>query len=318
LSGLKSIFLSITSCEKPHFWFRLINTGSRPCSTCTRFQVDCKETSAKVAAQVAASQSAPRRQSNTQQPDQTHDSSQAACDERSRADSPAIYSQRPSTYEAVDQVFRQRQETSNLNHETDAIPGGTQGAIPQQNFITWHHITNVELPPAHVVDVLLDAYMTSVHWFMSVFHEPTIRTNASSVLATGVVKESHKLFPILLLVIISMGARYISPETAQRACPEYDLTAFEPVWIRAVENRLLDVFEEGGLEAVQIAIILKSYWLYGNKPKRSIAIVGGGIKVALSMKLHLESTWSTKYPIEVNVRRRLWWSLYVAYVSLWT
>lgn len=147
---------------------------------------------------------------------------------------------------------------------------------------------------------------------MSVFHEPTIRASAHSVLATGMVEEHRKLFPILLLIILAMAARYVSPEAAEQVCPGYDLAALERSWIKCIEWKLLDVFEEGGLEAVQIIIILKSYYLYGNRPKRSIAILGAGIKVALSMKLHLESTWTTSDPIEVNVRRRLWWSLYVA------
>ena len=235
-----------------------------------------------------------------------------AASPESEHDSPVIYSERPSTYEAVGQVFRQRHESAGLLHAADAIPGGSQGRGGRPIYLRWIDITGVEMPPPHMMNFLLDAYMTSVHWFMSVFHEPSIRAEAHAVLATGLVEDSHKLVPILLLVIIAMGARYVSPDAARQACPDHDIPQLEPVWIRCVENKLLDAFEEGGAEAVQISIILKSYYLYGSRPKRSIAILGAGIKVALSMKLHLEDTWNISDPIEINVRRRLWWSLYVA------
>lgn len=126
------------------------------------------------------------------------------------------------------------------------------------------------------------------------------------------VPEQRKLVPVLTLVILGFSARYTKPEVAKQICPQHDLAMLEPLWMKRVEEQLLDVLEDGGLEAVQIAIILKSYYLYGNRPKRSFAILGAGIKVAFSMKLHLESTWKTTDHIRREVRRRVFWSLYVA------
>lgn len=226
-----------------------------------------------------------------------------------------MYSQRPSTYEAADQVFRQSNQATSLIYAADAIPGGspaTRTGHTGRPDLAITEVLGLEVPPLHVIDFLLDTFLGSVHWFMSVLHEPSLRAEIHSIWSTGRVPEHRKLIPILVLVLLGFSARYAPTETAERVCPGFDLMRMEPIWLKRVEEKLLDVLEDGGLEAVQIAILLKSYYLYGNRPKRSIAILGAGIKVALSMKLHLEHTWPTADPVRRQVMRRVWWSLYVA------
>lgn len=229
--------------------------------------------------------------------------------------SPVVYSQRPSTYEIADQVFRQSHQASGLLHAADAIPGGSPAYNSGQQrrpHLSLRDVLGVDVPPLQVVDFLLDTYLGSVHWFMSVIHEPTLRSEIHDMWISGLVAEHRKSVPLLALVILGFSARYAQTDIAERICPHFDLVQMEPIWLKRVEEKLLDVLEDGGLEAVQTAIILKSYYLYGNRPKRSFAILGAGIKVALSMKLHLESTWTVSDPVRREVRRRTWWSLYVA------
>ncbi|ETN45552.1 uncharacterized protein HMPREF1541_09384 [Cyphellophora europaea CBS 101466] len=229
--------------------------------------------------------------------------------------SPAVYSQRPSTYEAADQVFRQSYQASGLLSAADAIPGGSSIIRQTQQKrieLPLGDVLGTEVPPIAIIDFLLDTYLSSVHWFMSVIHEPTLRAEIHDILARNSVPDHRRLVPILMLVILAFSARYAQQDAVKQILPGYDLLEMEPLWIKRVEEKLLDVLEDGGIEAVQIAIILKSYYLYGNRPKRSFAILGAGIKVALSMKLHLEGTWTVADPVRREVRRRVWWSLYVA------
>lgn len=301
----------------------------RPCSACSRLKIDCKEASAKANAHLYKSNHLERTSTpNTPgflPPDGTHQldnreprsfeppAPSTGPDTGSCShDASPMYSQRPSTFETVNEVFRQRAEASSLSHAADAIPGGQRSAAVQQRQIPLSDVLGIELPEPHIVNFLVDTYMNSVHWFMSVIHGPSLRRTAATMMANGSIVESRQLFPILIVVIMAMAARYVDPEQARDVCAAYDLKKMESIWIRLAEEKLLDVFEFGGTEAVQISIILKSYYLYGNRPKRSIAILGAGIKVALSMKLHLEHTWAVTDPIRVNVRRRLWWSLWVA------
>jgi hypothetical protein len=293
----------------------------RPCPTCFRLGIECRETSARASAHIGQSSRpappSPATQASREalQPHPTPSSSAPlAISPAESHGSPVVYSQRPSTYEAADQVFRQSHRASALFHAADAIPGGSEATKPgpQGSDLGLTDILGLDVPPLHVVDFLLDTYLSSVHWFMSVLHEPTLRAEIHRIWASGVVPEHRKLVPILVLMILSFSARYASPELGERACPGFDIASMEPVWLKRVEEKLLDALEDGGLEAVQIAILLKSYYLYGNRPKRSFAILGAGIKVALSMKLHLEHTWTTTDLVRRQVMRRVWWSLYVA------
>jgi hypothetical protein len=200
-------------------------------------------------------------------------------------------------------------------HAADAIPGGS-AASPHTSRgsrdIPVNQLLDIELPPSSVVDFLLDTYLTSVHWFMPVFDEPSLRIDAHRMISTGMISEQRKIFPFLLLVILAYSARYASPEDVQQACPGYDLTRMELLWIKTSEANLLDALEDGGIEAIQTALVMKSYYLYGNRHKRSFAVLGAAIKIALASKLHLESTWNLTDQPQREMRRLLWWSLWIA------
>jgi hypothetical protein len=163
-----------------------------------------------------------------------------------------------------------------------------------------------------VVDFLLDTYLTSVHWFMPVFDEPSLRLDAHRMISTGMVSEQRKTFPFLLLVILAYSARYVLPEDVQQVCPGHDLAQMELLWIKTAEANLLDALEDAGIEAIQIALVMKSYYLYGNRHRRSFAVLGAAIKIALASKLHLESSWDVTDQPQRELRRLLWWRLWIA------
>jgi len=150
---------------------------------------------------------------------------------------------------------------------------------------------------------------------MVLFHEPSFRVELEQILSTGYVRKDRTAFLYLALLVIGVGATYAvgSPDT-EICCPGYDLDGLGRKLIRYVELKLLDIFDEAGVEAVQIAIVMSSYHLYHALPKRSFAILGCALKVALSIGLHKESSWRMSDPILKEVWRRLWWALYTAEV----
>ncbi|KEF53608.1 uncharacterized protein A1O9_10583 [Exophiala aquamarina CBS 119918] len=150
---------------------------------------------------------------------------------------------------------------------------------------------------------------------MVLFHEPSFRTELQQILSTGYVRKDRSAFVYLAVLVIGVGARYAagSPD-AESSYQGHDLDSLGRKLIRCIELKLLEIFDESGIEAVQIAIVMSSYHLYHGLPKRSFATLGSALKVALSIGLHKESSWRMSDHVVKEVWRRLWWALYTAEV----
>lgn len=173
-------------------------------------------------------------------------------------------------------------------------------------------LIGIELPPPYVTNLLFETYVTSVHWFMIVFHEPSLRAELEKMLLSGMVSR-HKL-PLTLLVvtILATGAAYTSVSMAERSCPGWDLGRLRSKLIRVVEEKFLSIFDNGDAEAVAVCVLLSSYYIYHGQPQRGSVIMGAGWKAAEALRLHQEDTWPRTGVIQTEVRRRVWWALYAA------
>jgi len=172
----------------------------------------------------------------------------------------------------------------------------------------------MDFPPADVIDFLLEAYMDSVHWFMLIIHEPSLRAELKVLMATGHVRKDRIPFLVLVLVVIATGARYAAAEEMEQRCPGHDLKYLRLTLIRKAEEMLLDVFDNGDIEAVQISILLSSYYLYDSRPKRALALLGTGLKAAQGLGLSNEARWKVSDPMVTEIWKRIWWALYVCEV----
>ena len=246
------------------------------------------------------------------QPKSTRQVLPAASPQESGTRSPEGYRERTSTYEVVDQLFKEY-SSARPTHTADAIPGGGPDARPHDasgHYISVHDVLGSELPPPHVIDFCLESYLDAVNCFMLLFHEPSLRAGCRDLVITGFVRADRISFLILVALLIAVGAKYATNKEAEERCPGYDLDNLGSRFIRKIEERLLDVIDEAHTEAIQIAINLSSYYIYHSRPKRSLALNGIAQKLALSMGLHKESSWKTHNPVIREVWRRLCWALY--------
>ncbi|KAJ9604180.1 hypothetical protein H2200_011014 [Cladophialophora chaetospira] len=228
-----------------------------------------------------------------------------------------VYTERTSTYEVVDQLFKEHHSTARLTHTADAIPGGSPEARSHGgggHYISIQDVLGSNLPPPHVIDFCLESYVDAVHWFMLLFHEPSLRAGISDLTATGFVRTDRVSFLILVGLVVAVGAKYATKSDAEERCPGFDLDELGTRFIRKTEERLLDVVDEAHIEAIQISVILSSYYIYHSRPNRSLALNGVSQKLALSIGLHKESSWKMQDPIVREVWRRLCWALYTAEV----
>ena len=182
------------------------------------------------------------------------------------------------------------------------------------HYISIHDVLGSDLPPPHVIEFCLESYLDAVHWFMLLFHEPSLRGGLQDLKSTGFVRADRISFLILVALVIAVGAKYATRSDAEERCPGFDLDDLGTRFIRKTEERLFEVVDESQIETIQIAIILSSYYIYHSRPNRSLALNGISQKLALSMGLHKESSWKMHDPIVRDVWRRLCWALYTAEV----
>lgn len=216
----------------------------------------------------------------------------------------------------VVQIFRSHNSRPEFGRSADAIPDGhprrDTSLRTREVLIPIPELIGMDLPSRQVVNFMLDNFLESVHWFMMLFYQPTIRTEIDEIVTSGLIPKRRLSFLILVLLILAMGAKYAAQSDTVEHCSSSELANLRSKFMAKVEEKFLDVFDEGDIESVQISVLLASYYLYHRRPKRAFAVIGAGVKSAQALGLNRELSWGPVSSITREVRRRVWWALFVA------
>lgn len=221
--------------------------------------------------------------------------------------------------DTLGQLLRDHHSRVTLHHSSDAIPGGSPEVRTSDagvHYLLVSEVLGTDLPPPHVIEFTLEAYVNATHWFMILFHEPSLRLEVQRLQETGYLRADRLPVLILVILVIAIGAKYATAREANERCPGYDLADLGTRFIRKVEEKLLEVYDDAGIEAVQISMILSSYYIYHSRPTRSFAVLGSGLKMAQSLGLPKESSWKVSDPTVREVWRRLYWALFTSEVCV--
>lgn len=183
------------------------------------------------------------------------------------------------------------------------------------------------LPPISVATLLVDNYFDRVHWFMLVFHQSDFR-ELFRQLYGDLDDESPKQSTTVGLGFLSVFAavcivslRYINVQQKEilhkYAVRPVDL---QQKLLTTLRMRLLDVVSEGRIEAVQVCVLLGSFYLYHGEPELAWPICGCGLRIAQALNLHRRRSQSdgSPGPPDLNdqgqraeeTRKRCWWAVY--------
>ncbi|CAG9977433.1 unnamed protein product [Clonostachys byssicola] len=178
-------------------------------------------------------------------------------------------------------------------------------AVPVEQLI------GTELPPPAVVECLLESFSTSVAWYLSFFHEPTLRARLKGITDAGRARAEDTSFLLLVLVVLAIGAQYMTAEQKWRHFGfEFDTTNMQDRLIGTVETKLLIVLDESSTSSVSLFNLLGSYYIFNRKTRRGFTLMGAAVRIAQMMDLHNESAWGGIDSTERQARRRAWWTLY--------
>ncbi|KAL4963225.1 putative C6 transcription factor [Aspergillus stella-maris] len=144
----------------------------------------------------------------------------------------------------------------------------------------------------------LDDYFTFYHPAYPILHEGTFRARVSGALA----KPHDGSWPLLYNTVLALGA----------FAGDSNGTKMDIVFFKEARKHLsMDVLEKGSLSYVQAIVLMANYLQKRNKPNAAFILVGIGFSMALAIGLHREFGKPSTSPFTMEIRRRVWWTLFI-------
>ncbi|KAJ5738538.1 hypothetical protein N7493_001693 [Penicillium malachiteum] len=154
-------------------------------------------------------------------------------------------------------------------------------------------------PSGLIEQAFIDAYFLNYHTSYPFVHEPTFRAqfNEPSLRPHGTA------WQILLNTILALGAWSIGDDSS-----DLDVTFYQEA--RACLQQA-SVFETGNLTLVQALLLLSNYAQKRNKPNTGWNYLGLAVRMAMSLGLHKEFPGWKISLLQREIRRRLWWGVFI-------
>ncbi|KAJ5111125.1 hypothetical protein N7532_001660 [Penicillium argentinense] len=154
-------------------------------------------------------------------------------------------------------------------------------------------------PSGLIEQAFIDAYFLNYHTSYPFVHEPTFRAqfNEPSLRPHGTA------WQILLNTILALGAWSIGDDSS-----DLDITFYQEA--RSCLQQA-SVFETGNLTLVQALLLLSNYAQKRNKPNTGWNYLGLAVRMAMSLGLHKEFPGWKISLLQREIRRRLWWGVFI-------
>lgn len=123
-------------------------------------------------------------------------------------------------------------------------------------------------------------------------------TNCAGALA----KPRDGSWPLLYNIVLAIGA--FVGKTKESNC---DVRYYKV----ARKSLGMDILEKGSLSYVQGLVLMANYLQKRNKPNAGFVLIGIGFSMALAIGLHREFSLQSSSPFTMEIRRRVWWTLFI-------
>lgn len=148
------------------------------------------------------------------------------------------------------------------------------------------------------VENLIDAFFTLYHPTFPIVHEPTFRAQYAGTLP----RADKDRWNTLANIMASLGS-FASSNCADAT----DL----PIFQAAQKSLFADNLEAGNLTLVQGFGLSATYLQKRNKPNTGYNYGGIALRMAIGLGLHKEFEEGYISPLQMEIRRRVWWTLCV-------
>ncbi|OAL20819.1 hypothetical protein AYO22_08447 [Fonsecaea multimorphosa] len=150
-----------------------------------------------------------------------------------------------------------------------------------------------------LISSTLDAYFANYHTAYPFLHEPTFRAQYAEL----VQRPDDRTWHILLYTVLALGAWTVCEDSGD----------LDDVFYQKACSYLHDqsIFESASLSTVQALVLLSNYTQKRNKPNTGWNYLGLAVRMALSLGLHRElPEWNISL-LQREMRRRVWWGLFI-------
>lgn len=148
------------------------------------------------------------------------------------------------------------------------------------------------------LDAMIDTYFKLFHVSYPLVHEPTFKAQYAQVIP----RPNGSSWNALAYMIASIGA-YTSPTVPA--------SVHRTLFNAAKSNVSIHSLETGNLTLVQCLALMSNYLQKMNKPNSGYNYLGLSLHMAMGLGLHKEFRGWDISPLDMEVRRRMWWCLFV-------
>jgi hypothetical protein len=159
-----------------------------------------------------------------------------------------------------------------------------------------------DLPRKHLADHLMSSYYSSVHMMIPILHWPTFQQEYEAVYKAGGLHGVPPVWSSLLFAVLAVGVLFSTDPNIHR--PHTGKEFIE------LSLRLLDVWNDDFVIDHARAAVLTSIFLTElNLKSAAWTWLGSAVRISQDIGLHSETgPWPM---IEGEMRRRVWWGIYV-------
>lgn len=204
-------------------------------------------------------------------------------------------------------------EASNDPNCAASIP--TEFRTDQSRSGNWT-LLGMDIPHVAVMHDLIDEYFRRCHWFIYIFHEPTLRKQAQEVLGRESWKTQERGAVLATFMAAAMALQAVSNEESwvgHHILKEQgmDCTSMLNQLIAEVRRHLLDLLEDCQIEAVQVCSLLGTFYMFNGNPNLAWAVLGMATRAGYALALHSPRI-GNQDKVMIQIRRRCWNHLKVA------
>ena len=175
---------------------------------------------------------------------------------------------------------------------------------PFRTFMTqpkYPHATQT-LPPRHVADRLISHYHGSVHVYAPHIHWPTFLQEYENVYRLGSFGQSTHIWVAMFYGVLACGT-LMDPQPNGPA-QEGEGTAYLETCISCINTWEDDIT----IDTVRATLLISVYFIESNLRSAGWMWLGAAVRTAQDIGLHTDR--GPYSPIDAEMRRRVWWSLY--------
>lgn len=154
------------------------------------------------------------------------------------------------------------------------------------------------LPARYISSTLVDAYFQYYHVSYPFIHEATFRAQFNETLP----RPREEVWSLLLNAVLAVGSWCIGNENGT-----VDLIFYQ----NARQKITSTILETGSLQLVQALTLLSNYVQKRNKPNTGWNYLGLAVRMAMGLGLFREFPDWKSSPLKQEMRRRVWWGLYM-------